>query len=176
MLKRLAIPIAIFCVMAVALTGAFADSPHFLFANTSLNSNTGALTVSFKEAGLGNSGVTSTQITLTVNTASATYQCWNKGGNHPQAGNKETVSNALSITQTFQVRNGQTTGSITTGPPGPGGFSCPSGQRLFLMSVSYSGIYVHGVNGDSAHATPDPQTACIPNAVQICVLNISIKH
>lgn len=174
--KRYALAIAVFCVVAVTFIGALADSPHFLYANSSLN-GAGTLTVSFKEAGLGNSGPRNTQITLTVNTASATYQCWNRGGNHPKAGNKETVSHSLSITQTFRVRNGQTTGSISAGPPGPGSFSCPPGQNLFLMSVNYSGIYVHGVGGDSLEASPDPiGSSCIPNAVQSCVLGIPIKH
>jgi hypothetical protein len=173
--KRYALAVAVFCVVAVTLVGAFADSPHFLSATSSIN-GAGVLSVSFKEVGLGDSSVTNTRITLTVNTASATYQCWNKGGNHPQAGNKETVSHSLSITQTFRVRNGQTTGSISTGPPGPGSFSCPRGQSLFLMSVSYSGIYVHGVAGDSREASPDPIGTCVQNAVQTCLLGISIKH
>ena len=176
MSKRFSLAIGVFLVVAATITSqALADSPHFLYANSSVSASTGALSVSFKEAGLGNSGVTSTQITLTVDRASAVYQCWNKGGKHPQAGNKETVSHSLSITQTFQVRNGQTTGPITTGPPDPGGFSCPSGQKLYLMSVEYSGIFVHGVGGDSRRASPDPIGACLSNAVQTCVLGISLK-
>ena len=173
-MNKKAMPIAVFCVVAVVFIGALAESPHFLSANSSLSGG-GVLTVSFKEVGLGNSGVTSTNITLTVDHASADYQCWNRGGNHPQAGNKETVSTSLSITQTFKVRNGQTTGSISAGPPGPGGFSCPGGQKLFLMSVNYSGIYVHGVGGDSREAVPDPIGGCVPNAVQVCVGSLSVK-
>ena len=174
--KRYALAVAVFCVVAVTFIGAFADSPQFHYANSSIN-GAGVLSVSFKETGLGNSGPKNTQITLTVQTASATYQCWNRGGNHPKAGNKETVSHSLSITQTFRVRNGQTTGSISAGPPDPGSFSCPPGQNMFLMSVNYSGIYVHGVNGDSLQASPDPiGSSCIPNAVQSCVLGVSIKH
>jgi hypothetical protein len=67
-----------------------------------------------------------------VDNATAVYQCFNNGGNHPKAGNKETVSTSLSTTGTFPVRNGQTTGSLTVGPPDQGDFSCPSGQSLFL--------------------------------------------
>jgi hypothetical protein len=144
---------------AVAVPAAFADSPHFLFANTSVSSSSGALTVSFKDAGLG-TGVSSVQITLSVTTATATYQCFNNGGNHPKAGNKETVSHSLSTTGTFAVRNGQTTGSLTVGPPDQGSFSCPSGQNLFLVgTVTYQGISVSDASGNSLGATPDPASA-----------------
>jgi hypothetical protein len=134
---------------------ALADSPHFLFADNSVSTSTGALTTSFKDAGLG-TGVSSIQITLSVDTATAVYQCWNRGGNHPQAGNKETVSSSLSTTGTFPVRHGQTTASLSVGPPGPGDFSCPGGQTLFLMEATYSGITVSDETGNSIGATPDP--------------------
>jgi hypothetical protein len=144
--------------MALAVPAAFADSPHFLYANSSVSSSTGALTVSFKDAGLG-TGVTSIEITLSVDTATAVYQCFNNGGNHPKAGNKETVSTSLTTTGTFAVSHGQTTASLTVGPPGPGSFSCPSGQSLFLQSVTYTGISVSDATGNSLGATPDPISA-----------------
>jgi hypothetical protein len=147
-------------VLALALlvgmaTAAFADSAHFLFANSSISSSSGALDVSFKEAGLGTT-VTTEQVTLTVDSATAVYQCFNNGGNHPKAGNKETVQTSLTTTGTFPVRNGQTTGTISAGPPSQGAFTCPSGQSLFLQEVTYSGITVTGAAGDSLGATPDP--------------------
>jgi hypothetical protein len=134
---------------------ALADSPNFHFANSSISSTTGALSVNFKETGLGNT-VSTEQVTLTVDNATAVYQCFNGGGNHPQAGNKETVSASLTTTGNFPVRNGQTTGTISAGPPSQGDFSCPSGQKLFLQSVTYTGITVTGAAGDSLGATPDP--------------------
>ena len=146
---------AVFATAAIAVPAALADSPHFLFANSSVSSTTGALTVSFKDAGLG-TGVSSIQITLTVDTATAVYQCFNNGGNHPKAGNKETVTTSLMTTGTFPVRNGQTTGSLSVGPPSQGDFSCPSGQSLFLQSITYSGITVSDATGNSLGATPDP--------------------
>jgi len=144
-------------VAAVVLTAtsALADSPHFLFANNSVSTTTGALTTSFKDAGLG-TGTASIEITLSVTTATAVYQCFNNGGNHPKAGNKETVSTSLTTTGTFPVRNGQTTASLTVGPPGPGNFSCPSGQTLFVQSATYSGTNVSDATGNTFHATPDP--------------------
>lgn len=155
MRRMLFVLAAVFATAAVAVPVALADSPHFLSANSSINSTTGALTVSFKEVGLGTT-VTTEQVTLHVDLATAEYQCFNNGGNHPKAGNKETVSESLTTSGTFPVRNGQTTGSISAGPPSQGAFTCPSGQSLFLQSVTYSGITVTGAAGDSLGATPDP--------------------
>lgn len=142
-------------ILALGSQAALADSPHFLFANNSVSSSTGALTTSFKDAGLG-TGTSSIQITLTVDNATAVYQCFNNGGKHPKAGNKETVSTSLSTTGDFPVRNGQTTGSLTVGPPSQGDFACPSGQSLFLQEVTYSGTNVSDATGNTFHATPDP--------------------
>src|SRR5438093_7182224 len=71
------------------------------------------LVVSFKESGLDSAGFSSVNSEVHVANASANYQCFNGGGNHPQAGNKETVSGSISQSGTFLIRNGQTTGSIT---------------------------------------------------------------
>jgi hypothetical protein len=146
---------AVCATAALAVPAAFADSPHFQFANSSVSSTTGALTVDFKEVGLG-TGTTSVQITLTVDNATAVYQCFNNGGNHPKAGNKETVNMTLQTSGNFPVRNGQTTASLSVGPPSQGDFACPSGQSLFLQSVTYSGITVCDAFGNCLGATPDP--------------------
>ncbi len=153
MLRIALVLISAIAAVLIAATAALADSPHFLFADNSVGS-TGALTTSFKEAGLG-TGTTSVSITLKAD-SSALYQCFNNGGNHPKAGNKETVSAALQTSGTFPVRNGQTTGSLMVGPPGAGSFSCPSGQTLFLQSVTYSNTIVSDAFGTSIHASPDP--------------------
>jgi hypothetical protein len=154
---------AVFATAAFAVPAALADSPHFLYANASVSSSTGALRVDFKDAGLG-TGVSSIAITLTVDTATATYQCWNNGGQHPRAGNKETVSHSLTVTGNFAVRHGQTTAFLTTGPPDQGNFSCPSGQTLYLVDdVSYSGITVCDETGNCLGATPDPALANVGN-------------
>jgi len=155
-MRRIAAIVAALFGLTIAMaTPAFADSPHFLFADSSISSSSGALNVAFKEAGLGTT-VTTEQVTLTVATATADYQCFNNGGNHPKAGNKETVSTSLTTSGTFPVRNGQTTGTISAGPPSQGDFTCPSGQSLFLQSVTYSGIFVNGSTGAMLEATPDP--------------------
>ena len=130
--------IALLTLLALASLSAWivlADSPHFISATASCNGDN--LEVCFKEAGLGNTVV---NITL-AGTATATYQCFNNGGNHPKAGNKTTVSSAVSVTEPFTPRNGQITGCLSLTPPGPGDFACPNGQVLVgPTNVSYSGL------------------------------------
>jgi hypothetical protein len=137
-------------VAVVALTAslafsasAYANSPHFLTQSFSIDKSTGNLLCTFKEAGLGNTA-TSADITCTAATSSAVYQCFNNGGNHPQAGNKETVGGLVTNTQSFPIRNGQTTGTVTVGPVSPGSFTCPNGQSLFLQSTCYDDITLSG--------------------------------
>jgi hypothetical protein len=85
-MKRVLFSVApVFATAALATPAAFADSPHFLSASATVD-RSGNLTATFKEAGLGNNA-TSAGITLSAD-ASALYQCFNNGGNHPQAGNK----------------------------------------------------------------------------------------
>lgn len=153
MRKLSSVALAVIATLALSASAVLADSPHFLYANASIGSG-GALTVAFKDAGLG-TGVSSVQITLTAD-ATAVYQCWNNGGQHPKAGNKESVQAPLVVTQPFAVSHGQTTGTISGGPLSPGAFSCPSGQTLYLMSVTYKNIVVSDGTGNSLGATPDP--------------------
>lgn len=120
-----------------------AASPHFLTHSFSIDRSTGNLLCSFKEAGLGNTA-TVADITCTAGTSEAVYQCFNNGGNHPKAGNKETVGGLVTGTQSFPVRNGQTTGTVTVGPVSQGSFACPPGQSLFLISVCYDDITLSG--------------------------------
>jgi hypothetical protein len=74
---------------------AWAGSPHFVGAVTASRSGD-TLTVSGKEAGLGNED----QVHIVV---SATALCINGGGHHPKAVNKESVSAAGD----FPVQNGK---------------------------------------------------------------------
>jgi hypothetical protein len=134
--------------VAIAIPTALADSPHFISASASIDSS-GNLVCSFKEAGLGTTLATE-HVSCSAD-ATAVYACINGGDNHPKAANKETVSGPVSGGGDFPVRNGQTTGSITVAPPGPGGFSCPNGQRLVLASISYTNITLTGLAGDTAN-------------------------
>lgn len=143
---------------------AYADSPHFISASDSVNSS-GALVASFKEAGLGTTVSTET-IKLTAD-GTATYACINGGGNHPKAANKETVSGPVTGSGEFPVRNGQTTGSVTAGPPGPGSFSCPSGQSLVLAFVSYTNVLLTGLAGDTA-PLPNVSACLFDHGLGLC--------
>ena len=135
--------IAVVALMALALAAvpalAASGSPHFINSATNASvDQSGNLVVNFKEAGLSNGSVE--DITLS-GTGTATYQCFNNGGKHPKAGNKETVSSFSSDTGQFTVKNGNVTGTLMLEPPGPGDFTCPSGQTLVgPMNVSYSGV------------------------------------
>jgi hypothetical protein len=151
-------------ILAFSLSTALADSPHFISASASVNS-AGSLVATFKEAGLGTT-VTTEHITLSA-TASATYACLNGGGNHPKAANKETVTAPVSNSGNFPVRNGQTTGSLSVGPPGPGAFTCPSGQTLVLSFVSYTNVVLTGLAGDTADI-PGTFTECVTSVAGIC--------
>ncbi|HET7273181.1 MAG TPA: hypothetical protein VFI90_19095 [Rubrobacter sp.] len=150
--------IAVLSLILVAVTAAvaWADSPHFTRATAAVDGS-GNLVVTFKEAGLGTT-VTTEHITVTAD-ASAVYQCFNNGGNHPKAGNKETVTAPVSGGGDFPVRNGSASGSVTVAPPGPGSFSCPSGQHLVFISVTYSNITITGSGGETATV---PSTISFP--------------
>lgn len=79
---------------------AYAGSPHFLAVSAT---QTGAtLTVSGKEAGLGDED----QVHIVV---TATAECLNGGGNHPKATNKTSVSVAGDV----PVQNGKANFSLT---------------------------------------------------------------
>lgn len=80
---------------------AWAGSPHFV-GQISIIRTDNSLTVSGKEAGLGNE----TQVHIVV---TADAECINPGGNHPQAGNKETFS----AEGDFPVQNGKALFTLT---------------------------------------------------------------
>ena len=153
-------PLALVLSALVLAAGpAAADSPHFQFADNSIDTSTGALNTAFKEVGLG-TGTTSVGITVTAN-ATATYQCYNKAGNKPQGVPKTFGPSGVSGSANFPVRNGQTTGTAVAGPLSAGSFSCPSGQLRFLDAVSYSNTVIMDQFGNSLHATPDPISATV---------------
>jgi hypothetical protein len=149
--------------MAAAATAA---SPHFITASASLNDN-GTLTVSFKEAGLGDNLL----INYTASAdATATYVCVNKGGSNPSAQNKTTVAGPVSAKGTFSSgKNGSISRSLTISPP-PSDISCPKGQTLQLAQVSYTNVKITDTTNnvgesipgtfDSGCLLPDVRGAC----------------
>ncbi|NUT32751.1 MAG: hypothetical protein HOV79_06710 [Hamadaea sp.] len=91
---------ALFAAVFLASSASWAGSPHFVDLSASTSGNT--LTVSGKEAGLGNE----TQVHIVV---TATAQCINNGGNHPKAVNK----GSFSAEGDFPVQNGKAVFSLT---------------------------------------------------------------
>src|SRR6266705_204037 len=67
----------------------------------------------------------------------------------------------LGNTANFAVRNGQTTGSLSVGPPAAGPFQppCSPPQTVVLAFVSYTNVELIGLAGDTS-AEPD-LSACL---------------
>jgi hypothetical protein len=153
-------------VMELAVPAALADSPHFVRADGSLNSN-GTVTVSFKEAGLG-----SNQLIDFVASADGTavYVCVNNGGSNPSAQNKTTVNGPVTAAGTFSSgKNGQITASLTLSPPSAGSFSCPPGQSLRVASVSYSNVAITDITNGVSEPIGDFASGCLlPNVRGAC--------
>ena len=156
-MKRVSLVLLSLCVMAGMV---FATSPHFVTGPNATLQTAGNLTVSWKEAGLGDNVL----IHYTSSAqASAVYACINGGGKHAQATNKETATAPVTCSGDFSSgKNGNIIASLTCPLPGAGDFSCPSGQTLVITSVSYSGISLSDdTNGVSAPGTPSSASACL---------------
>jgi hypothetical protein len=93
---RLLIILALVALAMALVPAAHAGSPHFVDDMVTATRSGDTLTVSGKEAGLGDEA----QVHVVL---SATASCINPGDNHPQAANKETVS----AEGDFPVQNGK---------------------------------------------------------------------
>jgi hypothetical protein len=96
-MRRLLVVLATFAgAFVLAIPQAWAGSPHFVSHSLSATVSGNTLTVSGKEAGLGDES----QVHIVV---TATASCINPGGHHPKAANKTSVS----ASGTFPVQNGK---------------------------------------------------------------------
>jgi hypothetical protein len=102
-MRKLAALIATLGLLLTAST-AVAGSPHFVGTPTVTKAGN-TLTVAGKEAGLGNE--TQVHIVATVQAA-----CLNRGGNFPQAANKQTIA----VAGDFPVQSGHADFSLVLGP------------------------------------------------------------
>ncbi len=143
MIRKLGVFAVMAALMLMVSVSALA-AVNFKSTSRSIN-NDGALVVSFDASGLGN--VSETDASVSAN-YTAQFGCYNRGGNHPQAANKETVTGEVSAAETVPVHNGRARGTLTTDTPDAGGFSCPGNQVLNLMDVTYTDI-VLTVGGES---------------------------
>lgn len=130
--------VGVLAVLGTAAPVAQAASPHFVNASASID-NAGNLTVSWKEAGLGDNQL----INYTAGaSASGFYACINGGGKHPSATNKEAFEGPVSGSGTFASgKNGSISQSLTVSPP-PSALDCPNGQRLVLACITYTNVSV----------------------------------
>jgi len=149
----LVLAVATAALMFGAGTATATSGAHFFHnASKSSISDSGALVVSWDEAGVGQQVV---NYTLSTD-ASATYACINGGGNHPKASNKETFNGPLSSPNTgFLPENGRVKGSLSVGPLSSGSFSCPSGQTLVLACVSYTNITLTDTTNNVVETFPN---------------------
>ena len=95
-MRRLLLLAVVALAGAALAVPAWAGSPHFISSAFQVSRSDNTLTVSGKEAGLGDEA----QVHVVLN---ATALCINGGGNHPKAVNKESVSAAGD----FPVQNGK---------------------------------------------------------------------
>jgi hypothetical protein len=141
--------IALSSFMAITV---WAASPHFINCSASGVNSDGTLNVCFKIAGLGDNQL----VTVTASaTANATYGCLNHGQQCPNAANKVNVQSNVSATGTFPSgKNGQVTACLTVNPP-PTVLTCPNGQDLVLVSVSYTNVSVSSdASADTCQTSP----------------------
>jgi hypothetical protein len=132
-----------FLILTLALVGVLAfgaatatAAANFKSSSFSVN-NQGQLVCSYDVSGLGN--VSSTLGTCS-GTNAAVYQCINNGGKNPSAGNKTTRTGDVGTSEQVPVHNGRASGSLTVDPTDAGGFTCPSGQTLYLVSSCYTNV------------------------------------
>jgi hypothetical protein len=131
----------------------WAANPHFLRCRTSGLNSDGTLDVCFKIAGLGKNQT----LTVTASAdADATYGCLNNGQQCPNAANKVNVQSDVSATGTFTSnKNGQITcrSCLTVDPPDTD-LTCPNGQRLVLVSISYTDVTVSAPDAGDCNTSP----------------------
>jgi|SRR5947207_1749020 len=126
--------------------------PHFNSCGASGVNSDGSLNASFKIAGLGDN--VTVNVTASAH-ADATYGCRNRGEQCPNAANKVNVQSDVSASGAFQSgKNGSVSASLTVDPPSTT-LTCPGGQRLVLVSVSYTNVRLSSdASADTCSTSP----------------------
>jgi hypothetical protein len=153
-------------LIVTAATGAFAanGNPHFIKNATSVSQSGSSLVVKFKEAGLPSGAV---ETITTSATAKTTYECVNGGGHNPSASNKTTTVTQVSKSGTFTAdKNGNVVGTQTLTPPTASqlGFSCPPGQTVTFVGVSYSNVRITDNTSGASISLPGTFSYTNPSA------------
>jgi hypothetical protein len=146
-----------FLIVTLVLVGVLAfgaatasAAANFKSSSFSVN-NQGQLVCSYDVSGLGN---VSSTLGSCGGSNTALYQCINNGGKNPAAGNKSTSTGDVGTSQQVPVHNGRATGSLTINPVGPGGFTCPGGQTLYLVSSCYTNVSMNIGGATASDAGP----------------------
>ena len=166
MRKLLMLLVASMTLAALVATGATAasGSPHFIKNATSASLSGADLVCQFKEAGLASGAVE----TVSCNaTESVTYECVNGGGKNPSASNKKTFVTTVSKSGTFTAdKNGNIVGTLTLSPVSASsiGFSCPPGQTVTFVSVTYSNVSIVDQTSGASIAIPGSFSYTNPSA------------
>jgi hypothetical protein len=100
--RALTVCLGLLLSFVIGMPSATAGSPHFIASSITVTTSTSSLTVSGKEAGLGDES----QVNVVLR---GTAECINGGGQHPKAVNKQSVSASGS----FPVQNGRANFTLT---------------------------------------------------------------
>ena len=157
--------IASAAVVSLAVAApASAGNPHFIKNATSASISGANLVCQFKEAGLPSGSVETVTCSATQ---SVVYECVNGGGKNPAASNKKTFATTRSASGQFTAdRNGNIVGSLTQSPASAAslGFSCPRGQTVTFVSVTYSDIRIADSTSGASLAIPGSFSYTNPSA------------
>jgi hypothetical protein len=155
-MKRMKVLIPALLLVSTLLvwsTAALADSPHFVSGPTgsvSVSGNVITLKISFKAAGLGNA--TAYANWSLVGSGTLFSRCYNRGGNKPQADNKqETIP--INATFTTAVNHGNTTANNVVVATITSTLDCPGNQVVKIETFSASGTLTLEINVMSANVT-----------------------
>ena len=136
----------ILVALGTAAAAALAGNAHFVNGpDATINSSNGRVTVSWKEAGLGDTVMVDYEASAD---GTARYQCVNRGGKCPAASNKQDVEGPIIASGSFaNGKNGTITASLIIQPPA-GTLACPGGQVRKMVSVSFSDIALADLTND----------------------------
>jgi hypothetical protein len=148
-------------VASVLAVSAWADSPHFVRADGSINGD-GGYVASFKEAGLGTNQLIDYTLSAGAGTQ-FTYQCYTKSNNQPQGAPNNIFTSTLSTGGTFSSgKNGQITASLTLDPEVAE--SCRgAGLKLCLDYVSYQNVVLTDTSNGVSVSLPSLSRSFVIN-------------
>ena len=131
-------------IMAMTISTAFAGgSPHFIKSATDAYIHMmGCLHADFKEVGLSSGSV---ETIVLKGTAAVTFVTVNKGGNEPQASNKQTYVVEVRKSGEFVAdKSGNITGFVCIPPPTAEevGLKPAKGQTAVFVSIVYTNVMI----------------------------------